>query len=276
MHALYCLGTHRDLRSHRIRWALVVECTPVSSVYNTFYFVQVRCEEQSFCVWHCLWASFSEHPPSLPQASRQQCRSSHSLDTDQERSHSESDHDVGTPSLSRRKHHLKCPREPDSKRHTEVAMTPHRKFSAHGRCLTDSVKPRLWRKGMGRVLDIGTFMNESSSGMCRACKGMVVMEDIIAIMWAHFLCWCLRCSNYEHRYCNFTNFQWSRVLPKFKRHLNEQNTLSDHGSTHEHRNLNETERSAIARYWSLTHRKFVKLQNSIRPTDCVHTSWHLK
>ena len=34
------------------------------------------------------------------------------------------------------------------------------------------------------------------------------------------------------------------VLLKLKRHQNEKNTLTDHGSTHRHRNLNETERSA--------------------------------
>ena len=38
------------------------------------------------------------------------------------------------------------------------------------------------------------------------------------------------------------------VLPKLKKHLNKKNTLSDHDSIHGYRNLNDTERSLIARY----------------------------
>ena len=38
------------------------------------------------------------------------------------------------------------------------------------------------------------------------------------------------------------------VIPKLKRYQNEKNTLSDHGSIHKHRNFNETERPAIARF----------------------------
>ena len=59
------------------------------------------------------------------------------------------------------------------------------------------------------------------------------------------------------QYCNFTNFlyvQWSMVLPKLKRHLNDKNILSAHSSIHGHRNLNETKCSAITRHW-----KFVKM-----------------
>ena len=46
---------------------------------------------------------------------------------------------------------------------------------------------------------------------------------------------------------------------KLKRHLNEKNTLSDHNGIHRHRNLNETERSAIARYRNFNVPKICKI-----------------
>ena len=58
------------------------------------------------------------------------------------------------------------------------------------------------------------------------------------------------------KHCNFTNFQCSFIFGSFNGqqfHRNKEDTkmrkhtLSDHGSIHRHRNLNETERSVIAR-----------------------------
>ena len=49
------------------------------------------------------------------------------------------------------------------------------------------------------------------------------------------------------------------VLPNLKRHLKEKNTLSDHDSIHGHRNLNETERSVIARYRNFNAPKICKI-----------------
>ena len=49
------------------------------------------------------------------------------------------------------------------------------------------------------------------------------------------------------------------VLPKLKRHLNAENTLSDHDSIHWHRNLNDTERSAIARHRNFNAPKICKI-----------------
>ena len=49
------------------------------------------------------------------------------------------------------------------------------------------------------------------------------------------------------------------VLPKLKRHLNAKDTLSDHDSIHGHRNLNDTERSAIARHRSFNAPKICKI-----------------
>ena len=49
------------------------------------------------------------------------------------------------------------------------------------------------------------------------------------------------------------------VLPKLKRHLNAKNTLSDHDSIHGHRNLNDTERSAIARHRNFNAPKICKI-----------------
>ena len=49
------------------------------------------------------------------------------------------------------------------------------------------------------------------------------------------------------------------VLPKLKRHLNEKDTLIDHASIHEHRNLNGTERSAIGRYQNFNAPKICKI-----------------
>ena len=49
------------------------------------------------------------------------------------------------------------------------------------------------------------------------------------------------------------------VLPKLKRHLNAENTLSDHDSIHRHRNLNNTERSAITRPRNFNAPKFCKI-----------------
>ena len=57
----------------------------------------------------------------------------------------------------------------------------------------------------------------------------------------------------------FQYFRWSMVLPKLKRHLNAKNTLSDHDSIHGHRNLNDTERSAIARHQSFNALKICKI-----------------
>ena len=48
-------------------------------------------------------------------------------------------------------------------------------------------------------------------------------------------------------------------FPKLKRHLNEKNTLIDRGSNHKHRNLNEPERSAIARYRNFNAPKICKI-----------------
>ena len=55
------------------------------------------------------------------------------------------------------------------------------------------------------------------------------------------------------------NFRWSMVTPKLKRHLNAKNTLSDHDSIHGHQNLNETKRSAIARYRNFNAPKICKI-----------------
>ena len=49
------------------------------------------------------------------------------------------------------------------------------------------------------------------------------------------------------------------VLPNLKRHLKEKNTLSDHDSIHGHRNLNENERSVIARYRNFNAPKICKI-----------------
>ena len=49
------------------------------------------------------------------------------------------------------------------------------------------------------------------------------------------------------------------VLPKLKRRLNEKNTLNDHDSIHGHRNLNDTERSAIARHRNFNAPKICKI-----------------
>ena len=49
------------------------------------------------------------------------------------------------------------------------------------------------------------------------------------------------------------------VLKKLKRHLNAKNTLSDHDSIHGHRNLNYTERSAIARHRNFNAPKICKI-----------------
>ena len=48
------------------------------------------------------------------------------------------------------------------------------------------------------------------------------------------------------------------VLPKLKGHPNAENTLSDHDSIHAHRNLNYTERSAIARHRNFNAPKICK------------------
>ena len=57
----------------------------------------------------------------------------------------------------------------------------------------------------------------------------------------------------------FRFFRWSLVLPKLKRHLNAKNTWSDHDSIHAHRNLNYTERSAIARHQNFNAPKICKI-----------------
>ena len=49
------------------------------------------------------------------------------------------------------------------------------------------------------------------------------------------------------------------ISPKLKKYLNEKNTLSDHDIIHGHRNLNETKRSAIARYRNFNAPKICKI-----------------
>ena len=62
------------------------------------------------------------------------------------------------------------------------------------------------------------------------------------------------------------------VLPKLKRHLNAENTLSDHDSIHGHRNLNDTERSAIARHRNFNAPKICKITVSKQSQSWTQTS----
>ena len=62
------------------------------------------------------------------------------------------------------------------------------------------------------------------------------------------------------------------VLPKTKRHLNEKKALSDNDSIYGHRNLNDTERSVIARHQKFNApRKFVILHDGHELSLSVQT-----
>ena len=82
------------------------------------------------------------------------------------------------------------------------------------------------------------------------------------IQWGFFLTnvdvwqteWQCRCGD-----CNFTNFRCNFVFGKFGKTPKWENTWSNYGSIAGHRNLNETERSAIGRYRNINASKICKI-----------------
>ena len=89
---------------------------------------------------------------------------------------------------------------------------------------------------------------------------MAIVFLLPTIASQHVLTW----FSMKRNNCNFTNFRCGFVFGlfsgqlvywKFKRHLNEKNTFSDHDSIHGHRNLNETELFVIARCRNFKHTK---------------------
>ena len=62
------------------------------------------------------------------------------------------------------------------------------------------------------------------------------------------------------------------VLPDIKRHLNEKNALSDNDSIHGHRNLNDTERSLVARHRNFNAPKICQLTVDLCIWSCTLSS----